>query len=86
MGSAVEVVLKTGLEDRSMFYETIRILNEERAEIINVSYSLLDDTILYSLHAEVYILTIFLILPSILLFPSKTKIVYSFNVYHYNPN
>ncbi|TYK04981.1 transcription factor bHLH36-like isoform X1 [Cucumis melo var. makuwa] len=53
MGSAVEVVLKTGLEDRSMFYETIRILNEERAEIINVSYSLLDDTILYSLHAEI---------------------------------
>ncbi|XP_031743907.1 uncharacterized protein LOC116404724 [Cucumis sativus] len=53
MGPAVEVVLTTGLEDRSLFYDTIRILNEERAEIINVSYSLLDNTILYSLHAEI---------------------------------
>ncbi|XP_038902350.1 transcription factor bHLH162-like [Benincasa hispida] len=53
MGSAVEVVLTTGLEDRSIFYEIIRIFNEERVEIINVSYSDLESTIIYSLHAEI---------------------------------
>ncbi|XP_038902351.1 transcription factor bHLH162-like [Benincasa hispida] len=53
MGSAVEVVLTTGLEDRSIFYEIIRIFDEERVEIINISYSILENTIIYSLHTEI---------------------------------
>ncbi|XP_022948053.1 transcription factor bHLH162-like [Cucurbita moschata] len=53
MGSAVEVVFMTELNDRFLFYEIIRIFHEERAEIINATYSVLDDTVLYSLHAEI---------------------------------
>ncbi|XP_022986054.1 transcription factor bHLH162-like [Cucurbita maxima] len=54
IGSAVEVVLSIGLEeDRFIFYEIIHIFYQERAEIVNVSYSVVGNSVLYSLHAEI---------------------------------
>ncbi|XP_022140719.1 transcription factor bHLH162-like [Momordica charantia] len=53
MGSAVEVVLTSGLGDWFIFYQIIHIFPEERAQIINASYSVLGTTVFYTLHAEI---------------------------------
>ncbi|GFY91877.1 basic helix-loop-helix (bHLH) DNA-binding superfamily protein [Actinidia rufa] len=45
MGSAVEVILVTGLNYKFMFKETIRLLHEEGAEIVNAGFSVVDDTV-----------------------------------------
>ncbi|TXG47410.1 hypothetical protein EZV62_026704 [Acer yangbiense] len=43
-GSALEVVLITGLDCQFMFSETIRLLHEEGAEIVNASFSVVGDS------------------------------------------
>ncbi|WJZ96399.1 hypothetical protein VitviT2T_015089 [Vitis vinifera] len=52
-GSALEVVLITGLDFQFMFNETIRVLHEEGAEIVNASFSVVDDTVFHTIHAQV---------------------------------
>ncbi|KAJ9168827.1 hypothetical protein P3X46_020311 [Hevea brasiliensis] len=53
IGSALEVVLITGLDSQFMFNETIRVLHEEGAEIVNASFSVLDDTVFHTIHSKV---------------------------------
>ncbi|OAY26202.1 transcription factor bHLH162 [Manihot esculenta] len=53
IGSALEVVLITGLETQFMFNEIIRILHEEGAEIVNASFSVLDDVVFHTIHSKV---------------------------------
>ncbi|XP_022948054.1 transcription factor bHLH162-like [Cucurbita moschata] len=53
MGSIVEVVFTRGFEDRSLFDELIGVFHEERAEIINLNYSVHEDMFLYSIHAQI---------------------------------
>ncbi|KAK9276722.1 hypothetical protein L1049_006258 [Liquidambar formosana] len=53
MGSTLEVVLITGLDSQFMFNETIRVLHEEGAEIINASFSVVDDTVFHTIHSKV---------------------------------
>lgn len=52
-GSALEIVLITGLDFRFMFCETIRLLHDEGAEVVNASFSVVDDTIFHSIHSKV---------------------------------
>lgn len=52
-GSALEVVLITGLDFQFMFNETIRVIHEEGAEIVNASFSVVDDTVFHTIHAKV---------------------------------
>ncbi|KAK3204138.1 hypothetical protein Dsin_018184 [Dipteronia sinensis] len=52
-GSALEVVLITGLDFQFMFSETIRLLHEEGAEIVNASFSVVNDTVFHTIHSKV---------------------------------
>ncbi|CAK7350577.1 unnamed protein product [Dovyalis caffra] len=53
MGSTLEVVLITGLDSQFIFNETIRVLHEEGAEIINASFSVVEDTVFHTIHSQV---------------------------------
>ncbi|XP_075667689.1 transcription factor bHLH162 isoform X2 [Castanea sativa] len=53
VGSALEVVLKTGLDFQFMFNETIRVLHEEGAEIVNASFTVVEDTVFHTIHSKV---------------------------------
>ncbi|XP_027111804.1 transcription factor bHLH162 [Coffea eugenioides] len=52
-GSALEVVLITKSDCQFMFTETIRLLHEEGAEVVNASFSVLDETIFHTVHSKI---------------------------------
>ncbi|KAL0305732.1 UNVERIFIED_CONTAM: Transcription factor [Sesamum radiatum] len=52
VGSALEVALITGLDCQFMFTETIRLLHEEGAEVINASFSVLDNSLFHTIHCQ----------------------------------
>ncbi|XP_030528855.1 transcription factor bHLH162-like [Rhodamnia argentea] len=52
-GSALQVILITGLDHQFMFNRVITLLHEDGAEILNVSFSILGDRTLHSIHCEV---------------------------------
>ncbi|KAH0985690.1 hypothetical protein GBA52_012867 [Prunus armeniaca] len=53
MGSALQVVLITGLDYQFMFNESIRVLHEEGADIVNASFSIVEDTIFHTIHSKI---------------------------------
>lgn len=53
MGSALEVVLITGLNCQFMFSDIIRMLHEEGAEVVSASFSVLDHTVFHTIHSKV---------------------------------
>lgn len=53
MGSVLEVILITGLDCQFLFSETIRVLHEEKAEVVNASFSVLDTTAFQTIHSKV---------------------------------
>ncbi|ESW20145.1 hypothetical protein PHAVU_006G184600 [Phaseolus vulgaris] len=52
MGSALEVVLITGLDSQFMFGETIRVLHEEGVHVVNASYNVIEDEVFHSIHCQ----------------------------------
>ncbi|XP_010667753.1 transcription factor bHLH162-like [Beta vulgaris subsp. vulgaris] len=52
-GSALEVTLVTGLECQFVFTEAVRILHEENAEVVNASYSVAENTVFHTIHAQI---------------------------------
>ncbi|KAJ8761367.1 hypothetical protein K2173_001497 [Erythroxylum novogranatense] len=52
-GSVLEVILITGLHCHFLFNEAIRVLHEEGAEIVNASFSVVDDTVFHTIHSKV---------------------------------
>ncbi|XP_057949067.1 transcription factor bHLH162 isoform X2 [Malania oleifera] len=52
-GPALEVVLITGLDYQFMFNETIRILHEGGADIVNASFSVIHETVFHTIHSKV---------------------------------
>ncbi|ONK81329.1 uncharacterized protein A4U43_C01F27870 [Asparagus officinalis] len=50
--SILEVILITGLKKRFMFYEVIGVLEEEGAEVVNASFSVVGDKIFYTIHSQ----------------------------------
>ncbi|XP_022721065.1 transcription factor bHLH162-like [Durio zibethinus] len=53
MGSSLVIGLTTGSNGHSIFNETIRIIHEEGAEIVNASFSVVDDTVFHTIHLTV---------------------------------
>ncbi|KAM1114255.1 hypothetical protein ACFX15_046177 [Malus domestica] len=54
-GSTVEVVLTSGLDNHQfIFYEIIRILDEEQADVVHASFSTLGDTTFHVVRAEMH--------------------------------
>ncbi|KAI5447996.1 transcription factor bHLH162 [Lathyrus oleraceus] len=53
IGLTLQVVLITGLDSQFLFNETIRILNEERLDIVNASYKVNKDSVFHSIHCQV---------------------------------
>ncbi|GFQ08616.1 hypothetical protein PHJA_003005600 [Phtheirospermum japonicum] len=53
MGSALEVVLVSGQNCQFMFSEIIRMLHEEGAEVVNASFSVLDNSLFHTIHCEI---------------------------------
>lgn len=53
MGSILEVVLVSGLDGQFMFNETVRVIYEEGADIVNASFSNVGDAMLHTIHAKV---------------------------------
>ncbi|KAK9936385.1 hypothetical protein M0R45_013230 [Rubus argutus] len=53
MGSALEVVLITGLDCQFMFDESIRVLLEEGADIVNASFTVVGHTIFHTIHSKI---------------------------------
>ncbi|KAG6638650.1 hypothetical protein CIPAW_10G049700 [Carya illinoinensis] len=52
IGSALQVVLITGSDFKFMFNETIRVLHEEGAEIVNANFTIVDDIVYHTIHAK----------------------------------
>ncbi|TKY59257.1 Transcription factor bHLH36 [Spatholobus suberectus] len=54
MGSALEVVLVTGLADyQFVFNETIRVLQEEGSDVVNASYTVVENAVFHTIHCQV---------------------------------
>nr|WKE35112.1 basic helix-loop-helix family protein [Rosa persica] len=53
MGSVLDVVLITGLDFQFMFEGSIRMLLEEGADIVNASFSVVEDTIFHTIHSKI---------------------------------
>ncbi|MED6173725.1 hypothetical protein PIB30_062336 [Stylosanthes scabra] len=57
MGSCLEIVMTCGLENQFIFYEIIRILNQENIDVKTSNSTLQGDSMLHVIHAEVYMLS-----------------------------
>ena len=66
VGSSLQIVLISGLDNQFVFYEIIRILHEENIEVVTANSSLAGDSIHHVLHAEVciYIINPFSLFPT----------------------
>ncbi|XP_041026096.1 transcription factor bHLH162 [Juglans microcarpa x Juglans regia] len=53
IGFVLKVVVITGLDFHFVFKETVRVLHEEGAEIINAGFSVVEDTVFHTIHAKV---------------------------------
>ncbi|KAE8728786.1 putative Spastin [Hibiscus syriacus] len=52
--SSLVIALRTGFNGRFVFNETIRILHDERAEIVSAGFSVVDDdTVLHTIHLTI---------------------------------
>ncbi|GMN53816.1 hypothetical protein TIFTF001_022940 [Ficus carica] len=53
IGSVLKVVLITGLDNQFIFYELIRILHEQRADVVDAKFSVSGGSIFHVVHAEI---------------------------------
>ncbi|KAL5989853.1 hypothetical protein ACLOJK_010748 [Asimina triloba] len=53
LGPALMVVLISGLDTQTIFYQSIRVLEEEGAEVVNASFSTVGDKIFHTIHTTV---------------------------------
>nr|GEZ68917.1 transcription factor bHLH162-like [Tanacetum cinerariifolium] len=52
-GSSLEAVLITGVDFQFLFTETIRVIHEEGFDVVNAGFSILNDTVFHTIHAQV---------------------------------
>lgn len=52
-GSSLEAVLITGVDFQFLFSETIRVIHEEGFDVVNAGFSILNDTVFHTIHAQV---------------------------------
>jgi hypothetical protein len=55
MGTTLQVIVTCGVDDHFIFCEIMRILHEENVEVISSNSSLAGDSLLHTVHAQVYI-------------------------------
>ena len=53
MGHALNVTLVTGYDDKFLFHEIIRLIQEEGAEVLNANFSVVGNSIFHAVHAKV---------------------------------
>lgn len=53
IGSALEIVLISGLDNQFIFYDIIRILHEESVEVVSASFQVAGNSIFHVVHAQV---------------------------------
>jgi hypothetical protein len=56
IGSALEIVLTSGLGNQFLFYEIISILHEEGVEVVSANFQALGDSFFHIVHAQVIII------------------------------
>jgi hypothetical protein len=56
IGSALEIVLTSGLGNQFLFYEIISILHEEGVEVVSSNFQALGDSFFHIVHAQVIII------------------------------
>nr|XP_043626688.1 transcription factor bHLH162 [Erigeron canadensis] len=52
-GSYLEAILITGVDFQFLFSATIRVLHEEGFDVVNAGYSILNDTVFHTIHAQI---------------------------------
>ncbi|GAB4826965.1 hypothetical protein Ancab_033846 [Ancistrocladus abbreviatus] len=52
-GSALEVILVTGLDCQAVFKEAIRVLHEEGLEVVHANFSVVEHNVFHTVHAKV---------------------------------
>ena len=55
LDSTLEVNFISGLDKNFLLHEVIKVLEEEGAEVLTVSYSTVGDRVIYTIHSQVYI-------------------------------
>ncbi|KVH96973.1 transcription factor bHLH162 [Cynara cardunculus var. scolymus] len=53
IGSSLEAILITGVDFKFLFTETIRVIHEEGFNVVNASFSILNDTVFHTIHAQI---------------------------------
>lgn len=53
-GSSLEAILITGVDFQFLFSETIRVIHEEGFDVINATFSIVNDTVFHTIHAQVH--------------------------------
>ncbi|XP_035834866.1 transcription factor bHLH162 [Helianthus annuus] len=53
MGSSPEAILITGVDFQIMLSETIRVIHEEGFDVINASFSIINDIVVHTIHAQI---------------------------------
>ncbi|KAI5412968.1 transcription factor bHLH162 [Lathyrus oleraceus] len=52
-GSSLQVIVTCGVDDKFIFYEIIRILHEDHVEVISSNSSMIGDSVIHVVHAEI---------------------------------
>lgn len=52
-GSSLEAILITGVEFQFLFSETIRVIHEEGFNVVNAGFSIFNNTVFHTIHAQV---------------------------------
>ncbi|XP_076942446.1 transcription factor bHLH162-like [Bidens hawaiensis] len=53
VGSALEAILITGVDFHILFSETIRVIHEEGFDVVNASFSIINDIVVHTIHAQI---------------------------------
>lgn len=61
IGSSLEAILITGVDFQFLFSETVRVIHEEGFDVVNANFSIINDLVVHTIHAQVYIFIFFTI-------------------------
>ncbi|KAL8249464.1 hypothetical protein R6Q59_006332 [Mikania micrantha] len=53
IGSSLEAILITGADFQFLFSETISVIHEEGFDVVNASFSIINDIVVHTIHAQV---------------------------------
>ncbi|KAI3818732.1 hypothetical protein L1987_12549 [Smallanthus sonchifolius] len=53
IGSSLEAILITGVDFQFLFSKTIRVIHEEGFDVVNASFSIINDIVVHTIHAQI---------------------------------